>query len=191
MIRRGLQLFFAGSAILSLGAAKTAAQPLDAGQIYRLSFIDVDHQELSTADGHVTIIAVMTRPDADKARQVGDHVPDQYKGDPRFRLVTLINFQKKISGIFRGITEALIRHRLDQEAPRIQKIYAAKKLTRNARRDLFVIADFDGAAVSKLGLDPGSSAFVVFIFDREGRLIRRWNEVPSADKLAAALASAG
>ena len=190
MIARPLQLFFVAALLVSAASAQNIVELLQVGRIYQLGFPDVDGRDLSMSDGHVTIVVVMTRPDADKARLVGDRVPKQYKGDPNFRLVTLINFQQKIIGPFRGITQAVIRRQLDQEAARIQATYDAKKLTRKARQDLFVVADFDGAAVAKLGMVASSRDFVVFIFNREGRLVKRWSDVPDAADLAAAIRAA-
>ena len=51
---------------------------------------------------------------------------------------------------------AIIRHRLDVEAKELQKIYSARHLNRNPRSDMFAVADFDGKAVSQLGVVPTS-----------------------------------
>jgi hypothetical protein len=191
MIIRSLHLFFLVAAILTDHSALASSDLVEIGKTYKLTFTDVDQQELSTADGHVTIIAVMVKADADKARILGERVPTEYKGNPVYRLVTLINFKKAISRVLQPATKAIIRYQLDREAPRIQSIYKAKGLDRHARRDLFVIADFDGTAVATLGLDVSNDTFSVFLFNREGRLLRRWNDVPSAVDLAAALRTAG
>jgi hypothetical protein len=61
---------------------------------------------------------------------------------------------------------------------------------RKARDDIYVVADFDGKAVSQLGIAPKSSEFAVFVFDGRGRLVRRWNDVPSAEALTEALQEA-
>jgi hypothetical protein len=163
---------------------------LRAGNNYPLTFTDVDRRQLPTADGHVTIITVLTRRDEEKGQAVGDRVPHQYYGDPKFRLITLVNFQQKIFPPFRGITSAMIRYRLDAEAKELQKTYTERKLKRNPRDDIFVVADFDGKAVSQLGIAPTSSDFAVFVFDGHGRLVRRWNDVPSTEALAQAIKEA-
>jgi hypothetical protein len=111
-------------------------------------------------------------------------------GDPKYRLITLVNFQQKILGPFKGVVSAIIRHRLDAEAKELQSIYSAKHLNRNPRHDIFVVADFDGKAVTQLGIAPASSDFVVYVFDGRGRLIRRWTDVPSVEALNAALREA-
>jgi hypothetical protein len=147
----------------------------------------VDRHQLSTSDGHVTIITVVTRKDEQKAQQVGDRIPRVYVGDPKFRLITLVNFQQSVFPPFRGMVMAIIRNRLNAEAKELQKTYTEKHLTRDPRSDILVVADFDGQAVSQLGVAPTSSEFAVFVFDGRGRLVRRWNDVPSADALAAAL----
>jgi hypothetical protein len=170
-----------------LAGTPVRANELRPGNIYPLTFTDVDRQQLSTSDGHITIITVVTRKDEQKAQQVGDRVPRVYLGDPKFRLITTVNFQQKIFPPFRGLLMAIIRNRLDAEAKELQKIYTAKHLTRNPRSDIFVVADFDGKAVPQFGIAPSSSEFAVFVFDGRGRLVRRWNDVPSGDALSAAL----
>jgi len=181
---RSLQYFFL-AAILTAWPAR--ANELSPGNVYPLTFPDVDRHQLSTADGHVTIITVLTRKDEEKAEQVGDRVPHIYLGDPKYRLITLVNFQRGIFPLLQGMINAVIRNRMDAEAKELQKIYTARHLTRNPRSDIFVVADFDGKPASQLGINSSSSEFAVFVFDGRGRLVRRWNDVPSADALTQAL----
>ncbi|HEY2615013.1 MAG TPA: hypothetical protein VGI42_04840 [Chthoniobacterales bacterium] len=187
MIARWLQYFFLAAAVLAVSASARELRP---GNFYQLTFTDVDQQQLSLADGHVTIITVVTKQDEKKAQAVGDEIPRVYVGDPKYRLITLVNFQQKILGPFKGVVSAIIRHRLDAEAKELQSIYSAKHLNRNPRHDIFVVADFDGKAVTQLGIAPASSDFVVYVFDGRGRLIRRWTDVPSVEALNAALREA-
>ncbi|MDP9004255.1 MAG: hypothetical protein M3N12_05635, partial [Verrucomicrobiota bacterium] len=183
-----LQYFFI-LVLLAIIPTSSAAE-LRVGNVYPLTFSDVDRQALSTADGHATIVTVVTRKDEQKAQQVGDRIPHAYMGDPKFRLITIVNFQQSIFVPFRGMIMAIIRSRLDAEGKDLQKIYNEKHLTRNARSDILVVADFDGKSVSLLGIAPTSPEFAVFVFDGRGKLIRRWNEVPSAEAIAAALGEA-
>ena len=188
-----LQVFVRPLRYLVLAVLVVAAIPaaraveLRPGNVYPLTFTDVDQDQLSTSDGHVTIITVVTAKDEQKAKMVGDRFPRVYLGDPRYRLVMVVNFQQKIFLPFRGIVAAVIRHRLDAEAKALQQIYAAKHINRNPRYDIFVVADFDGKIVSQLNIAPTSTEFAVFAFDGRGRLVRRWNDVPSADALTAAI----
>jgi hypothetical protein len=184
---RPLEYFFLAAI---LAGTPVRANELRSGSVYPLTFADVDRQQLSTSNGHVTIITVVTRKDEQKAQQVGDRVPHVYLGDPKFRLITIVNFQQKIFPPFRGLIMAIIRNRLDAEAKELQKIYTTKHLTRNPRSDIFVVADFDGKAASQMGIAPSSSEFAVFVFDGRGRLVRRWNDVPNVDALSAALSDA-
>jgi hypothetical protein len=183
----GPQCFFLA---LCLAAANAQAIQLRPGNTYPLTFTDVDRRQLSTADGHVTVISIVTRRDEAKAQTVGDRVSQITFADPKVRLITLVNFQQGILLPLRGMVSAVIRHRLDVEAQDIQKSYAERHINRNAREDVFVIADFDGKAVSQLGVLPASSEFAVFVFDGKGRLVRRWNDVPSQDMLAQAIKEA-
>ena len=183
---RPLQYFILAALVVAAIPAVRAVE-LRPGNAYPLTFTDVDQHQLSTSDGHVTIITVVTGRDEQKAKMVGDRFPRVYLGDPRYRLIMVVNFQQKIFSPFRGIVAAVIRHRLDAEAKELQKIYSAKHLNRNPRYDIFVVADFDGKIVSQLDIVPTSTEFAVFAFDGRGRLVRRWNDVPSADALTAAI----
>jgi hypothetical protein len=185
VLARGLQYF----SIALAGAASSllAANEMRPGNTYQLTFTDVDRRQLSTTDGHVSVITVVTKKDEQKAEAVGENFPRASVGDPKYRLIQLVNFQQNIFPPFRGMVAAIIRSRLTAEAKDLQKTYATKHINRDARHDIFVIADFDGKAVSQLGIGPTSSEFAVFVFDGHGRLIRRWSDVPPAEALAAAI----
>ena len=185
MVRR-LQCFF----VLLAMATVAQAALLPSGQTYRLSFRDVDGNNLSTADGHVTIIAVVTRRSEEKARQISQRVPEHVIGNAKYRYITMVNFQRGLAGPFQGLTRAIIRNRLDAEAKELQQKYAAKGVQRNARRDIHVVADFDGSAVTQLGISPDSNDVAVFVFDGRGKLINRWVGVPPEEALAKAVATA-
>jgi hypothetical protein len=187
MIARPLQCFFLALLLLAAPAQATELLP---GNIYHLTFTDIDQRQLSTAEGRVTIITVVTRPDESKAQTVGHSVPKIYLGDPKYRLVTMVNFQQKIFRGFRGMITAIIRSRLNSEAKELKPIYAAKHLTRDPRQDIFVVADFDGKSVSQLGIAPTSGVFAVFVFDGQGRLLKRWNDAPPAEALSSVLREA-
>jgi hypothetical protein len=176
--------------IALLAATSLLAAEMRVGNNYQLTFTDVDKRQLSTSDGHVTIISVTTRENESKAEALGDRIPHRYYGDPKFRLITLVNFQQGIFVPLRGMIMAIIRHRLDSEAKKLQKVYSERKLKRNPRDDIYVVADFDGKAVSLLGIAPKSPEFAVFIFDGRGRLVRRWNDVPSKEAVEEALKEA-
>jgi len=185
MIGRGLQIFFV-LLFLPLAAA-IGAEELAIGSTQRLAFEDVDGNNLSTAEGRVTIVVVVTRESEEKAVAVADLVPDRYIGDPAYRYITLVNFQRKLGRPLHGLTRVVIRNRLDAEAKKRKDDYEAKKLTRDPRSDLHVVADFDGSAVEKLGLPDDTSGVVVFVFNPEGKLLARWNDVPPAEDFVRAI----
>lgn len=188
MIPRSLQFF--SMLLLLTSPVGAQASRLAPGSIHRLVFEDVDGNDLSTADGHVTIITVITRENDEKARAVADLVPDQYLGDEKYRYVTLVNFQRKLARPIQGLTRAIIRRRLDGEAKELKPEYEAKNLTRDPRRDIYVVADFDGGAVEQLGLPVNAAGVAVFVFNGEGKLIARWGDVPPGDALPKAIAAA-
>lgn len=188
MMPSSLQIISVVLALATIARGETA--PLQQGNHHRFSLRDVDGRDLSVADGRVTIITVVTRQNEEQARAVADRVPDRCVGNPRFRYITLVNFQGKISPAFRGFISGVIRRRLDAEAKRLRPEYEQKKLNRDPRGDVYVVADFDGSAVGQLGLRPESADVSVFVFNGNGRLVRRWTGVPPEDQLVAAIAAA-
>lgn len=188
MITRSLQFF---SVTLLLGAAPLAqSSEMKVGRVASLSFQDVDGHELATADGHITIITVVTRDNEDKAHAIADQVPERYFGNAKYRYITLVNFQGKLAGVLHGVTRGVIRGRLDAEAKEMKPKYEAKHIARDPREDTYVIADFDGKAVTRLGLDPDSHDVAVFVFNGEGKLVERWTDLPPEGSLAKAIAAA-
>ncbi len=189
VIARAIKIFclLLAAAVAPLGAAPDSLIP---GSTHRLVLRDVDENDLSTSDGHVTIITVVTRQDEEKARTVADLVPDRYKGDEKYRYVTVVNFEGKLPGPLHGLTEAIIRKRLAAEARGLKPDYVAKKIQRDPRSDLHVIADFDGRVAEQLGLPAKAGGVAVFVFDGAGKLIARWSGVPPAGELPKAIAQA-
>jgi hypothetical protein len=178
--------FFLGSAFFFMAFVSLAAR-LITGQIYSLKFVDVDDQVLSTADGHVTVVVLTTSADVTKARAVGDRVPDYCLANPTYRMISVLTFERKHSKPVRMIMTSLMRRRLDSEARRLQLRYKQLKIARDARRDVFAVADFDGAIRAQLDSQSGDAFFHVFVFDRNGELLKEWNDVPPAEELTGAL----
>ncbi|HZR04968.1 MAG TPA: hypothetical protein VFA61_03975 [Candidatus Udaeobacter sp.] len=181
---RALQFFFCIGTLILLAPLRGA---LSVGATYPLSFVDIDGNKHSTADGHLTVIVLTTPADREKARTVGDRVPEYCLGNPDYRMITVIRFARRHTVVGRKIATAFIRHQVNQEAKRLQTRYDEKKIVREARKDIFVATDFDGSISSQLGEPEGATDFRVFVFGRNGELIALWRGVPSADQLAVAL----
>jgi hypothetical protein len=193
---RALRWFFFATGA-SFFLAVSLQGMLSNGQRYALNFVDIDGNKLSTADGHVTVLVLATTADSEKVRAVGDRAPDFCLGNPRYRMITIIHFVKKHTAIGRKIATMLLRHRVNEEAKRLQARYDAKKIERDARSDIFTVMDFDGTAASQLGALAAASpsgggqteaaSFHVFVFGKDGELLKQWDNVPAADDLAAVL----
>jgi len=182
---RGVQFFFVATLLLCFGRSLWA-DPI-VGRTYALNLADVDGNTLATADGHVTVIVFSKVADLDKARLVGDHVPEYCVGNPAYHFITLVSFQRKQGRPWRFVAAILARRRLDAEAKKLQPRYAAKKLTRNPRGDVFAVLDFDGSAALNLGIGANSSQFQVLVLNGTGKLLQLWTDVPASDQLAAVL----
>lgn len=183
---RALQFFFFVAMFFLLSGARLHGA-LSIGTTYSLSFVDIDGNKFSTGDGHVSLIVLTTPLDREKARTVGDRVPERCLGNPDYRMITIIRFTRKHTVVGQRIATAFIRHRVNEEAKRLQNRYDGKKIVRDARKDIFVATDFDGSMSSQLGEPEGGMDFCVFVFGRNGELIAQWHGVPSAEQLAVAL----
>ena len=183
---RALQ-FFLSLATAFFFFATPVRGTLSTGTTYPISFVDIDGNKFSTADGHVTIVVLTTVADREQARTVGDRVPDFCLGNPAYRMITVIHFTHSHMAIERRMAIAFIRHRMREEAKRLQARYDAQKISRDAKSDIFVVTDFDGTTASELGQPAGATDFCVFVFGQTGELLAQWHSVPSADELAAAL----
>jgi hypothetical protein len=183
---RALQIFLSLATAL-LFAAMPARGALSTGNTYSISFVDLDGNKLSTADGHVTIVVLTTAADREQARTVGDRVPDFCLGNPGYRMITVVHFTGRHLAIGQRLAIAFIRHRMNEAAKRLQARYDSQKISRDARSDIFVVTDFDGAVASQLGQSAGATDFCVFVFGRTGELLAQWHNVPSAEELAAAV----
>ena len=170
---------------VSLVGAVPLSGALSNGQRSRINVVDVDGNSLSTADGHVTVLVLTTPEDREKARSVGDRVPDYCLGNPNYRMITILNFTRRRTPIGRNIVTMLVRHHLDEEAKRLQVRYDEKKIARDARTDIFAVTDFDGTVSSQLSAESAAASFGVFVFGRNGKLLQHWDDVPSAQELAA------
>jgi len=182
--QRALQFFFAVAMAFFLSAALLCGA-LSSGAIYSFSFSDIDGNKLSTADGHVTVLVLATAADWEKAREVGDRVPDRCLGNPNYRMITIIRFIRKHGPVMQKIATAVVKHRVTEEAKRLQSRYDTNKIVRDARQDIFTVIDFDGTVSSQLGEPAGATEFSIFVFGRQGELLAQWHGVPSDKQLAA------
>jgi hypothetical protein len=183
---RALQIFLSLDTAL-LFACMSAYGALSTGSTYSISFANLDGNKLSTADGHVSIVVLTTPADREQARTVGDRVPNFCLGNPTYRMITIIHFTGRHMEIGRRMATAFIRHRVREEAKRLQARYDAQKISRDAKSDIFVATDFDGTVASQFGQPAAATDFCVFVFGQSGELLAQWHNVPSTDELAAAL----
>jgi hypothetical protein len=181
-----LQIFLSLATAL-LFAVMPAHGALSIGNTYSISFVDLDGNKLSTADGHIGIVVLTTAADREQARTVGDHVPDFCLGNPAYRMITVVNFTARHTAIGRRVAVAFIRYRMREAAKRLQARYDSQKISRDAKGDIFVVTDFEGTIASQLGQPAGATDFCVFVFGQTGKLLAQWHSVPSTDELAAAL----
>jgi hypothetical protein len=183
---RALQFFFVATTSWCLGSVLVHGA-LSSGTIYPLTFVDINGNKLSTADGHVTVLVLATKSDWEKAHVVGDRIPDACLGNPNYRMITIVRFTRKHGVIVRKVATAFIRHRMEEAAKRLQTRYDGQKIQHDARNDIFVVADFDGSASAQLEEPAEAAEFRVLVFARDGKLLARWSDVPSAKQLAGVL----
>ena len=181
-----LQIFLFAAIALFFSTAPVRGA-LSIGSTYSFSFVDIDGNKLSTADGHLTVLVLATTTDWGKPRAVGERVPDSCLGNPDYRMITIIRFVRKHGAIVSAVARGVVRRRVNEEATRLQTRYNAKNIARNARSDIFVVTDFDGTASSQLDGGAEGAGFRVLVFGRDGKLLAQWTDVPSAKQLAEVL----
>ena len=184
MNARSLQLFF----LFTFCFLSCAQTETDEKKTYALKFTDVDGNELSTADGHVTLLAFVNSGQVDKAQTVGDRVPEFCLGNSGYRMITVVE-TKNHSGPLRRAFESVARHRLDAAAKRLQTRYDKKKIARNARHDVFAVIDFGGTIGAKFADQSARPDFRVVVLRGNGDLRQQWLELPASKQLAAALSN--
>jgi hypothetical protein len=179
---RSLQLFFLFTfCFLSSALTETGEK-----KIYALKFTDVDGRELSTADGHVTLLVFVNSGQVDKAQTVGDRVPDFCLGNNGYRMITVIEAKNHSAPLHRAF-ESVARHRLDAVAKRLQTRYDKKKIARNARPDVFAVIDFGGTIGAKFADQSSRPDFRLVVLRGNGDLRQQWLELPTAKQLAVML----
>src|SRR5207253_11405877 len=102
---------------------------LTVGESYRINLPDVDGNTFSTADGHITTVALISESNIDKARAVGDRTPDFCLANPTYRMITAFAFEKKHSKPTRLILTSLIRRRVNSEARQLQTPSDGRRIT--------------------------------------------------------------
>jgi len=126
------------------------------GQNDSLKLVDVDGNTFSTADGHITILVLTTQAGIDKARAAGDRTPDFCLGNPAYRMITVVVFEKNHSKPARLILSAIMRRRLESDGHRLQDRYDKLKIAQKARGHVSAVADFDGTIGRKLGMEAAA-----------------------------------
>ena len=156
------------------------------GESYPLQFIDLDGNTLLTNNGHVSIVVLTARSNWTKALEMGDQIPDACLQRPEYRLITVVDFGQHSRPI-RALLKTGARVRFRSAIRHVQSRYDRLKIERNPQHDIFVVADFDGTTVSRLGSESGTTPFQIFVFDRQGKLLAQWNDVPTSEQLLAVL----
>lgn len=155
-------------------------------KIFAINFSDLDGNELSTADGHVTVLVFVTSATANNAQTVGDLIPDFCLGNPTYRMITVVEAKKHLKPI-RLAFESIARGRLETAGRRLQARYDDHKITRPARKDVFAVIDYGGEISGKFADKIAISDFCIVILGPTGELRKEWMQLPTTQQLAAAL----
>lgn len=158
--------------------------------IFLIALMDLSGHELSFNDGPVTELVLATTNEVDRAQKVGDLTPDYCLGNPKYRMVTLLEFPSQHSAPVRAFIDKVAGRRIDGIARELQTRYDALGIKKEARRDVFVGTDFDGSIAKQFGISLGEHVFQFFVINSEGKVVQHWSEVPTRETLDAALRAA-
>jgi hypothetical protein len=158
-----------------------AAEP-EPSPAYVLEILDIDGHKFSTSDGHITTIVLTGESQVDRAREVGERVPEYCLGNPDYRMITVIELASTHTAPVRAMIKAVARHRVEAEAAALQSRYDRAGIKANARDDVFAAIDFDGSISAHL--EHGSAAaFETLVLGPGGKLLKRWTSVPTREEL--------
>lgn len=155
-----------------------------------LDIVDLAGNKIPLRDGHVTELVLATTNEAERAEKVGDNTPDYCLGNPKFRLITVLEFASHHSAPMRAMIDKLARGRRESIANRLQKRYDALQIKREARADVCIATDYDGAMAKQFEISLGEHVFEVFVLDGKGKVVQHWSDVPARDALETALREA-
>ena len=155
-------------------------------KVYDLKLADVDGNKFSTTDRHVTLLVFVTSENPQDAQTIGDRVPDFCLGNPKYRMITIVE-AKEHSNPIRQVFEAVARRRLDTAARHVQERYDRNRIQRHARRDVFAVIDFGSSIAANFTDQSSGFKARAVILGPNGELRQEWNQLPSAEALAAAL----
>jgi hypothetical protein len=157
------------------------------GERFPFTLRDVAGRSVSLADGHVSIVAVVNRANQHDARVTGDRVPRRFYGDERLRMIVIGTLQNKFPHFLDRFILALFRRRGELEAARIQSIYDARGVKRDAGQDVHLVADFDGSEAARFGVTPEDARVHIYLLGRDGHVLQHWTKVPESETLSDAL----
>jgi len=160
---------------------------LAVAQSHPITLTDINGRSFSTADGLITTVVIASKANVDKAHAVGERIPDFCLGNPKYRMITVIAFEANHSRPIRAFLTSMVRRRVESAATQLQARYDKLKIAGNARQNVLVVTDFDGTIAARLDAKPTGTLFHVFVFGKNGELLKQWSEVPSAEELAAVL----
>jgi hypothetical protein len=177
-----VQLFFQLALLFACSSLAGASDE----KVYALKFTDVDGNQLSTADGRITVLVFATSTDISRAEVVGDRIPDFCLGNSSYRMITVVE-AKTHSAPVRLAFASVARRRLDSAAKRIQVRYDSHKITRTARQDVFAVIDFGSTIAANFTNASDAFNFRVVVLGPTGGVRKEWTQLPTTEELAAAL----
>ena len=150
-----------------------------------LGVTDVDGRSVVlNAPGAVTAVISSSQDTADATRDAGA-VLDRYRGRADFQLVIVVDLRDSLAGIVEGYVRSRMKQNLDAEAVRLRPFYLANGNHHDPRPELEAIPDFSGQVVDALHWDKDASRLRVTVFGRDGRLLRRWDNLKDYRELDA------
>jgi peroxiredoxin len=135
-------------------------------------------------------LVVASSNESERAQRVGENTPDYCLANPKYRMITALEFSSHHSAPMRALIRKLAQRRVEAAARSLQARYDANQIKAHAQQDVIVAADFDNAVAAHLEIPLGEHTFAVLVFNSRGELVQQWSDVPSREALDAALRAA-
>jgi hypothetical protein len=155
-----------------------------------ITIIDADDKKvLLNQPGMVTLVLVCSEDSQEACRKAG-RTMDPVHGHANYRQRIIVDLRDSLGGFVEDFVKSRMREDMDEEAKHLKEVYAKNGSRRNPRSDLSATPDFEGELCAKLGFAETSENLRAILFGKDGKEIRRWEQVEDLNQLRQAVEQA-
>lgn len=148
--------------------------------------VDADGKErVLNAANQVTLVLYTNAALQEKTREAARAV-DVLQGRPGFRVIVVADMRGTLALMAKGYTQRRMQRDLDAEAQRVEPWYRKNGNRESPRPHVSAVADFKGEVCEKLGWEKSPAKLHAVLFGRNGREVKRWEDLKNYTELLTA-----